>query len=213
MATSTASESNGQSQLHLSRSLPSVPSNEDLVSSVAEKRLSEVDLFPDIKTTGSFCHRSRPVLRGSGIPLSFGGGVDFSLFPRFSNNNNNQGLNSIDSSPARARHSSSAHDTAMSNLSNPLDLHKRSATEEVLRCPSVDSAAVSGFRGQLSRTTSDPELISTIRSGVKRERTGSWSLTSPSSSISPSRRKRLLETAPTVATNTTVSSRENTISE
>ncbi|VDL56910.1 unnamed protein product [Hymenolepis diminuta] len=188
---SPTESSNGQSQqLHLSRSLPSVPSNEDLVS-VAEKRLSEADLYPDLKTIGPYGggHRSRPTIR---IPQSLG--IDFNLFPRSGNNGNNQGLNSIDSSPARARHSSSAHDTVAGSLSNPLDLHKRCATEEVLRCPSVDSAPVSGFRGQLSRTTSDPELIFTARSGLKRERTGSWSLTPPSSSISPSRRRHLLET-------------------
>ncbi|EUB55554.1 Ski oncogene [Echinococcus granulosus] len=144
----------GQSQLHLSRSLPSVPSNEDIVASAAEKRLSEADLFPDLKAPGG--HRSRPILRGSGIPLS----ADFNLFQH-----SNQGLNSIDSSPARARHSSSAHDAAVLALSNPLDLHKRCATEEVLRCPSVDSAPAPPFHGQLSRTTSDPEInISAVRS-------------------------------------------------
>ncbi|VDN96061.1 unnamed protein product [Rodentolepis nana] len=196
--------SNGQSQqLHLSRSLPSVPSNEDLVS-VSEKRLSEADLYPNLKTTGPFGHRSRPTLR---IPPSLG--IDFNLFPRSGNNGNNQGLNSIDSSPARARNSSSAHDTAGGNLPNPLDLHKHCTTEEVLRCPSVDSAPVSGFRGQLSRTTSDPELVSTVRSGLKRDRTGSWSLTPPSSSISPSRRKRLLE-AMSISTSA-APSREDTI--
>ena len=198
VATPTATGSGGQSQLHLSRSLPSVPSNEDIVaSSVAEKRLSEAGLFPDLKAS-SDCggsvgggHRSRPVLRGSsGLPLSSGGG-EFNLFQH-----SNQGLNSIDSSPARVRHSSSTHDTP---LTNPLDLHKRCATEEVHRCPSVDSAPVSSFRGQLNRTTSYPELNSStsVRLGVKRERTGSWSLTPISSGVSPSRRKRLLETTPT----------------
>ncbi|VDK20414.1 unnamed protein product [Taenia asiatica] len=187
VVTTASTGPGGQSQLHLSRSLPSVPSNEDILTSAAEKRLSEADLFPDSKTSGG--HRSRPVLRSSGIPLS----ADFSLFQH-----SNQGLNSIDSSPARARHSSSAHDAAVLALSNPLDLHKRCATEEVLRCPSVDSLPTPPFRGQLSRTTSDPEInTSAVRSGVKRGRTGSWSLTPASSSISPSRRKRLLETTET----------------
>ncbi|CDS38331.1 ski oncolocus tag [Echinococcus multilocularis] len=187
VTTPASTGSGGQSQLHLSRSLPSVPSNEDIVASAAEKRLSEADLFPDLRTPGG--HRSRPILRGLGIPLS----ADFILFQH-----SNQGLNSIDSSPARARHPSSAHDAAVLALSNPLDLHKRCATEEVLRCPSVDSAPAPPFHGQLSRTTSDPEInISAVRSGVKRGHTGSWSLTPASSGISPSRRKRLLETTGT----------------
>ena len=191
VATPNATGSSGQSQLHLSRSLPSVPSNEDIVaSSVTEKRLSEADLYPDLKISSG--HRSRPILRGPfGLPLSSGGEVN--LFQH-----SNQGLNSIDSSPARVRHSSSTHDTA---LSNPLDLHKRCATEEVLRCPSVDSAPASSFRGQLNRTTSYPDLNSStsIRLGLKRERTGSWSLTPISSGVSPSRRKRLLEPAPAIS--------------
>ncbi|VDM31790.1 unnamed protein product [Hydatigera taeniaeformis] len=185
VTTAVSTGPGGQSQLHLSRSLPSVPSNEDIVASAAEKRLSEADLFPDPKVSGG--HRSRPVLRGSGIPPS----TDFSLFQH-----SNQGLNSIDSSPARARHSSSVHDAAVLAFSNPLDLHKRCATEEVFRCPSVDSVPAPSFRRQLSRTTSDPAInISAVRSGAKRGRAGSWLLTPTSPSISLSRRKRLLETS------------------
>ncbi|VDD79936.1 unnamed protein product [Mesocestoides corti] len=181
VATPASAASSGQ---QLSRSLPSVPSNEDLVSSAAEKRLSEADLFSDLKPPGG--HLSRLVVRGSAMQLS----TDSGLFQQSSH-----GLNSIDSSPARARHSSCVHDTTALNLLAPINFHKRCATEEVLRCPSVDSASVP-FRSQINRTTSDPELnFSTTRSGTKRGRTGSWSLTPSSSSTSPSRRKRLLESS------------------
>lgn len=158
-------------QQQLSKSLPSVPSNDDIASSSGEKHFSD-----SLNRTG------RPAVRRSAVQLP----TDFGL------RQSSQGLNSIDSSPARARHSSCVHDSV------PIDLHKRCATEDMLRCPSVDSAAVT-YRAQLNRTASDPELNSTVvRLGVKRGRPGSRSLTPPSSSISPQRRKRMSEvTIPT----------------